>query len=201
MPVNSVEDVIHVRPSLTTIVRAAILSQLKMSTITDTFLQRNGEFARYRSSMIGDVARLCAKGWLEVEGFAVIDWDDVRTSWRSNRKRFDLEVNKCRIEVASSIEILDDQDTNTALNQIIEQRSIIQPVRRTEKDIVLQAYYISDIDPIVYIMGWTLWSEIAQYQSIRYVGGYPRDFWLMPFNRPEARPPRDLVDFLQRWGQ
>jgi hypothetical protein len=199
MPVTSFRQIISIRPRLSTITRAAILSQLKMSTITDTFLKRDSEFARYRSSMIGDIAKLCAKEWLERQHFEVTDWDDVRSSWRSSRKRFDLEVNACKIEIASSIEQLDHLNKNTALSQILQEKSIIQPVRRTVKDVVLQVYFISDSNPIVHLMGWCRWEDMQQYQTIRYIAGRPRDFWLMPFGSTEARPPFDLIGVLSTW--
>ena len=196
MPVASFRQIISIRPRLSIIIRAAILSQLKMSTITDTFLRRDSEFIRYRSSMIGDIAKLCAKEWLERQGFEVTDWDDVRMNWRSSRKKFDLEVNKCKIEIASSIEVLDDLARNAALTQILQNKSIIQPVRKTEKDVVLQIYFVSDADPDVYLMGWCRWEDMPPYKTIRYIAGHPRDFWLIPFSSPEAHPPIDLVAFL-----
>ncbi len=199
MAVTSPRQIISIRPRLSSITRAAILSQLKMSTITDTFLQRDTEFARYRSSMIGDIAKLCAKQWLENQGFEVTDWDDVRSSWRSSRKRFDLEVNACKIEIASSIEQLDHLSRRAALTQILQEKSIIQPVRRTVKDVVLQIYFISDSNPKVHLMGWCQWGDMQQYQTIRYIAGHPRDFWLIPFNAQEAHPTADLVDFLSTW--
>jgi len=200
MPVTSFRQVISIRPRLSIIIRAAILSQLKMSTITDTFLRRDSEFIRYRSSMIGDIAKLCAKEWLERQGFEVTDWDDVRMNWRSSRKKFDLEVNKCKIEIASSIEAIDELARNVALTQVLQNKSIIQPVRKTEKDLVLQIYFVSDVHPDVYLMGWCRWGDMPPYKTIRYIAGHPRDFWLIPFSSPEAHPPIDLVSFLRTYS-
>lgn len=199
MSVTSPSEIISIRPRLSIITRAAILSQLKMSTITDTFLQRDSEFARYRSSMIGDIAKLCSKEWLERQQFEVTDWDDVRSSWRSSRKEFDLEVNGCKIEIASSIEKLDHLSRGAALSYILQEKSIIQPIRRTAKDVVLQVYFISDSNPKAHLMGWCRWEDMQQYQTIRYVGGRPRDFWLIPFSSSEAHPPFELLRFLSSW--
>lgn len=198
MPVT-LTDVITVHPRLTDIVRAAIVSQLKMPSIGDTFLQRNSEFVRYRSSMIGDIAKLSVKAWLERYGFTVTDWDDVRTSWRSSRKLFDLRVNGCAIEIASSIEHLGNISRRRALSQIITEKHIIQPVRQTRKDIVLQAYFISDDNPSVHIMGWVTWDNLTSYQTIRYIAGRPRDFWLVPFGETVVRTPTDLITVLRTW--
>lgn len=199
MPIRFPRQTIPIQLSMNTIIRAAILSHLKLSTISDTFLQRDSEFARYRSSMYGDIAKLCAKLWLERHGFTVTDWDDVRTNWRSSRKQFDLKVNDCRIEIASSIEVLDNLETRAALSKVLNEKSIIQPVRKTPKDVILQIYYLSDSNPQVNIMGWAEWDDLSQYQTIRYIAGHPRDFWLMPFSAPEARPPQDIISFLASW--
>ena len=200
MPV-ALRDIISIRPRLRDYIRAAIVSQLKLPTITGTFLRRDSEFERYRSSMIGDIAKLAVKTWLEQRGFTVIDWDDVRRNWRSSRKPYDLSVNNCTIEIASSIEILDNLGRASALNLILREKHIIQPIRRTRKDIVLQTYYISDINPAVHIMGWSYWDDLTPYRTIRYIAGHPRDFWMVPFNERIVHAPSELVDVLREWQE
>lgn len=195
----TLSSIVTVRPRLTTIVRAAIASQLKMPSIGDTFLRRSFEFERYRSSMIGDIAKLAAKEWLEHHRFAVTDWDDVRTSWRSSRKLFDLQINNCAIEIASSIELLGNISRKRGLSQILAEKHIIQPIRRTRKDIVLQAYFISDNNPSVHLMGWVEWDNLIPYRAIRHIAGRPRDFCLVPFSENVVRPMTDLIAVLRTW--
>lgn len=195
MPVN-LGDIISITPSLNDYIRAAIVSQLKMPNITDTFLQRDSEFARYRSSMIGDIAKLGVKTWLEGNGFTVTDWDDVRTSWRSSRKLYDLRVNNCAIEIASSILV---SISRNPLAVILSEKHIIQPIRRTRKDIVLQIYFTSNLSQIVHIMGWVYWDDLASHQTIRRINGHPIDFWMVPFNDETVHAPNELINVLQNW--
>ena len=198
MPVT-LDDIITVRPRLRHYIRAAIVSQLKMPTITDTFLQRDSEFKRYRSSMIGDIAKLGVKTWLERQRFTVTDWDDVRPNWRSSRKPYDLNVNNCTIEIASSIVSLDNLGRAAALGVILNEKHVIQPIRRTRKDIVLQVYYISDINPAVHIMGWVYWDDLTPHTTIRYIAGHPRDFWMVRFNERIVHTPNELIEILRNW--
>jgi hypothetical protein len=199
MPIT-LGDIITVRPRQSDYIRAAIHTHLKIGSITDTFLQRDSDFERYRSTMIGDIAKFGVKSWLERQGFAITDWDSVRTSWRSSRKLYDLLVNNCKIEIASSIEDFNNMGTNAALNRVLNEKHIIQPIRRTRKDIVLQVFFISDRNPAVHIMGWANWDDLEQYRTIRYVVGRPRDFWMVPFNESIVHTPSELVTVLRDWS-
>jgi hypothetical protein len=89
---------------------------------------------------------------------------------------------------------------NDALNKVLNGKHIIQPIRRTRKDIVLQVFFVSDRNPTVHIIGWANWEDLDQYRTIRYVAGRPRDFWMVPFNEPIVHTPFELISVLRDWS-
>ncbi len=183
MSVNHSRQIIQVDVTLDDVVNASIFTRRKLQHVSDTFLQRDQQ-TRYRNLLCGDISRLVTKRYLEGIGLSVTDWDDVRTdNFRGTRKRFDLMVNDKTIEVASSVM------KQPSLSWVLENENIIQPIRVHQKDIVIQVFYSAD--PLkLNLFGWTESNLLANntYKAIRNVGGYLRDFWLMPFTDPNAFP-------------
>jgi hypothetical protein len=126
---------------------------------------------------------------LESNNFTVIDWDDVRKSWKTQRKPFDLQVNGRNIEIRSSFA------ENLTIDQIIEQKNIIQPCNVNAKEITVQAYFQSPVAQDILLCGWALRGDLESdaLRSPRRVGPRLVDFYLMPFSHPNARPMEELL--------
>jgi len=193
--VVSIQDVIIRRIGPFIIGKAVMASFLKSMFIQDTFIRDRTRFDRYKSSYIGDLAKLAVKEWLEEQGFDVVDYDDVRTdNWRSQRKPYDLQVNNHNIEVRSSIA------SRPSLQWVINNEHIIHPCNVRVKEITIQAFFRDRSCSEVWLCAWTLrkYLENDRYKTIRYVGGRPVDFYMMPFNDAHAFPMRQLISYLQR---
>jgi len=133
MPVNA-RQVIHIPIQPFFVGKATIASFWKCGFMGDTFVRGRNAFEKFQRSLVGDMAKLSLKFWLESQGLNVTDWDDVRTSWRTARKQFDLEVQGHPVEVRSSIA----QNNNVA--EVIRQENIIQPYRVRPKEIIVQVF-------------------------------------------------------------
>lgn len=194
----TVSDVVQVPITFVEMQNAARLTFLKVRTIGDTFEQRSSAADRFPSSMIGDAAKLAVRRWLTDQGLTVTDWDDVRTSWRSSRKPYDLKVDDASIEVASSVLFDRDLDPKPDLNWVIENEHIIQPVRKTQKDYIVQVHFIAPDDLNAYITGWTTWDDLCveENMTVRRVAGRLCDFYMLPFDSPSAYAPIDIVSEL-----
>ncbi|RLI20333.1 hypothetical protein DRO54_06500 [Candidatus Bathyarchaeota archaeon] len=173
--------------------KAVVASLWKSGFMGDTFVRGRRQFEKYKSSFMGDLAKLALKEWLEEQGFEVIDYDDVRSSWRSSRKPYDLQVNNHNIEVKSSVA----QRPN--LQWILQNEHIIHPCNVTVKEITVQTFFKDASCEMVWLCGWALRSDLEQprYRQPRRVpGGRLTDFYLMPFSDPNAKPMNDLLSYL-----
>lgn len=191
MPVTP-NDVVIIQTNQFINARATIVSLWKSGFIGDTFVRGRSTLEKFERSFAGDVAKLCLKLWLESKGLTVIDWDDVRTSWRTQKKDFDLQVNNHNIEIRSSFA------ENLSISDIIQNKNIIQPCNVRTKEITVQVYFPSPVSQEVLLCGWTLKNDLENpaLRSPRRVGQRLVDFYLMPFSHPGARPMADLITHL-----
>jgi len=132
------------------IAKAVAASFQKHFFIKDTFVRGRDPFGRYQTSVIGDMAKLLVKGWLEENGFEkkVIDWDDVRESWKSQAKPYDLCVNKHHIEVRSSISKYKD------IGKLLSRENIIHPTDVKLKEITVQVFWRDKRCSEAWLCGW-----------------------------------------------
>lgn len=157
-----------------------------------TFVRQRTTFERYQRSVIGDMAKLSVKSWLEENGLEVIDWDDVRTSWRSQRKQFDLQVNGHNIEVRSSI------SNYRTIRETIRNENIIHPCNVRAKEITIQTFFANKRCSELLICGWTRQRHLenSNLRSPVRVGPRLVDFYFMPFSHRNARPMTSLANSL-----
>ena len=179
MPVNS-RQVIRVPVQPFFIGKAVLASFWKCGFMGDTFVRGRNAFEKFQRSLVGDMAKLSLKFWFESHGLNVTDWDDVRTSWRSSRKQFDLEVEGHAIEVRSSIA------QNMNVTEVIHHEHIIQPYRVRPKEITVQVFFSDNTCHEVWLAGWTYGADLAseEYKEVRRVGPRLTDF---------GSPPKKLV--------
>ena len=172
--------------------KAAVASLWKSGFMGDTFVRGREQFQKYQRSFIGDMAKLAVKGWLIENGADVVDWDDVRTSWRSQRKQFDLSVNGHSIEVRSSI------SQYASIRDTLHNESIIHPCNVSVKEITVQVFFKDFSCDEVWLFGWTLQNDLENdaLRSPRRIGPRLVDFYLMPFDRREAHPIHGLIRHL-----
>lgn len=187
----SIRQVIHVPIQPFFIGKATMASFWKCSFIGDTFVRGRATFEKFQRSLVGDLAKLALKFWLESRGFEVTDWDDVRTSWRSSRKRFDLEVLGHSIEVRSSIAAY--QNTG----EILRNEHIIHPCNVRLKEITVQVFFTNNTCQEALLAGWARVDDLESdnYREPRRIGPRLVDFYLMGFD--DANSMLDLVSFLQ----
>lgn len=168
------------------ITKATVASLWKHSFVRDTFVRERTAFERFQRSVIGDMAKLSIKSWLEENGFRnrVIDWDDVRISWRSQRKDFDLQVNGHNIEVRSSISEYDN------IRGVLRNENIIHPCNVRVKEITIQAFYADSRCQELWISGWALRRDLENPTLRGPLRLGPRlvDFYRMPFSNRRAHP-------------
>jgi len=186
-----VRDVIRRDISPFEISKSVTASLWKHSFVRDTFVRNRSAFEKFQRSVIGDMAKLSLKSWLEERGFEVIDWDDVRTSWRSQRKDYDLRVNDHNIEVRSSISQYDN------INDVLINEHIIHPCNVKIKEITIQAFFSDSRCTELWLCGWALQNDLSQFRQVRHVGRLV-DFFMMPFTDRNARPMRTLLTYLER---
>jgi hypothetical protein len=173
------------------IVKAVAASLWK--NLGDTFIRNRTTFEKFQRSAIGDMAKLSIKSWLEENDFRVIDWDDVRTSWRSQQKRFDLQVNNHNIEIRSSI------SKYATINDVLQNECIIHPFDVRVKEITIQAFFADSRCAELWICGWALQNDLSN-RSLKQVrrvpGGRLADFFMMPFSHRRAQTMASLLRFL-----
>jgi len=174
--------------------KAAIASFIKSSHMQDTFKRGRSDFEKYLKSFIGDLAKNAVKWWLETNGFEVLDWDDIRRSWRSSRKNYDLEVNNYKIEVKSSIVNTDN------LSQALRNNNIIHPTYTKMKDITVQVFFPDTRCIEAWICAWVKKEDFddPRFISPRRINNRNVPFYLMPFSDEKARPMRELIDYLRQ---
>lgn len=191
MSVSSQDVVVRqVRPFA--VAKAVAASLWKSAFIKDTFVRDRRVFEKYQRSVIGDMAKATVKEWLEENNFSVVDWDDVRTSWRSYRKPYDLQVNAHNIEVRCSI------SKYPNIPSLIQNEHIIYPSNVRVKEIVIQVFFSEPSCSELWLCGWT-WGKILGSPSLkqyRRVAGRNTPFYLMPFNHKDAHPMADLLQYL-----
>jgi len=130
--------------------------------------------------------------WLEARGLVPTDWDDVRTSWRSQRKTFDLQVNEHNIEVRSS------RASRRNVAEVLAREHIIHPHGVRVKEVTVQVFFPDSACSEVWLCGWALGDDLADdaLRSPRRIGTRLVDFYLMPFDNDRARPMSELVAWL-----
>jgi len=172
--------------------KAVVASLWKSGFMGDTFVRGRQQFEKYKRSLIGDLAKLAVKEWLEENGFTVTDYDDVRTGWRSSRKPYDLQVNNHDIEVRSSIA------GQPKLQWILRNENIIHPCNVRVKEVTIQAFFRDGSCDMVWLCGWALRRRLGnnRYRQVRNIGGRLTDFYLMPFSDTNARPMSSLLSYL-----
>lgn len=185
-------DVIVYKNSPFDICKATAASLWKSAFIRDTFVRDRETFEKYQRSVTGDLAKLCVKRWIEENGLECIDWDDVRTSWKSQRKRFDLNVNDHDIEVRSSI------SSYPTIQEVLRNEHIIHPSNVRVKEITVQVFFKDSSCTEAWLCGWTLRNHLEDdnLRSPRRIGRYLVDFYFMPFDHRNARKIRDLLAFI-----
>lgn len=191
MVVNRVDVITRqIRPFF--IGKAVVASLWKSGFMGDTFVRGRQQFEKYQRSLIGDLAKLAVKEWLEKNDLTVIDYDDVRTSWRSSRKPYDLQVNNHNIEVRSSIA------SQARLNWVLQNENIIHPCNVIAKEITTQVFFRDGNCDVAWLCGWALGTDLENdhYRQPRYVAGRLTDFYLMPFSDANAHPINDLLTHL-----
>jgi len=188
MPVSS-RQVIRVPVQPFFIGKAVLASLWKCGFMGDTFVRGRNEFEKFQRSLIGDMAKLSLKFWLESKGLKVIDWDDVRTSWQSSRKKFDLDVQGENVEVRSSIA------KSNNVSEILRTEHIIHPCDVKPKEITVQIFFPNSACQEVWLTGWASATDLAvkKYKKIRRVGPRIVDFYMMGFNDANAMPMSELV--------
>jgi len=188
MPVSS-RQVIRVPVQPFFIGKAVLASFWKCGFMGDTFVRGRNAFEKFQRSLVGDMGKLSLKFWLESQGLNVIDWDDVRTSWRSARKQFDLEVEGHQVEVRSSVA------GNTNVAEVIREEHIIQPYRVRAKEITVQVFFPDNTCHEAWLAGWAYGTDLAveRYKEIRRIGPRLVDFYMMGFGDANARPMSELV--------
>lgn len=192
MPINA-RQVIRIPIQPFFVGKATIASLWKCGFMGDTFVRGRAPFEKFQRSFIGDLAKLALKFWLESRGFEVTDWDDVRTSWRSSRKQFDLEVLGHSIEVRSSIAAY--QNTG----EILRNEHIIHPCNVRLKEITVQVFFLNNTCHEALLSGWARADNLESdnYREVRRVGPRLVDFYMMGFDDANASSMSDLVGFLQ----
>lgn len=176
------------------VAKAVIASLWKSGFMGDTFVRNRTAFEKYQRSVVGDLAKLCLKSWLETQALDVIDWDDVRPSWRSQRKKFDIQSNGHDIEVRSSIS----QYPNVA--DTLANENILHPANIRVKEVTVQVFFADSDCREAWLFGWAERDHLQDpaLRSPRRVGPRLVDFYLMPFDHAHARPMRELVTYLRR---
>jgi hypothetical protein len=176
------------------IAKATYASFEKSSFMGDTFVRDRNAFKKFGNSIVGDIAKLAVKEWLEAEGLVVKDWDDERTdNWRSQKKLYDLQVKNHNIEVRSSVS-KDGTIRNTLRNE-----HIISPADVRTKEVNVQVFFDNRAGRKIWIFGWAKGSQLRKkkYLGVRRVGPRLADFYMMPFTDPQAFPPKKLITFLR----
>jgi len=191
MPIVSA-DVVTIHPAPFVVAKATVASLWKSAFMGDTFVRDRQVFERFQRSVIGDLAKLCVLSWLRDQNIDAHDWDDTRSSWRSQRKSYDLEANGHSIEVRSSIA------ATPSLNHILTNDHIIHPCNVRVKEITVQVFFSSPACDTAWICGWVRQSdlEVPARRQVRRVGRRLVDFYLVPFNDAAARPMSDLIAYL-----
>jgi hypothetical protein len=189
-----VQDVLRHNIAPFEVAKAVTASLWKHSFVRDTFVRNRTAFERYQKSVIGDMAKLSIKSWLEENGFTVIDWDDVRTSWRSQRKDFDIQVNNHKIEIRSSISQHDN------IRSLLRNEHIIHPCNVRVKEITIQAFFADKRCGELWICGWVLQKHLNSQNNrqVITVGSRLVDFFMLSFNHTRARPMQSLLRYLRR---
>ena len=172
--------------------KAVVASLWKSSFIGNTFVRNRTRFEKYKRSLIGDLAKLVVKDWLEENSFSVTDYDDVRTGWASSRKPYDLQVNNHNIEVRSSVA------SQTNQNWVLHNENIIHPCNVNVKEVTVQVFFRDGKCDMAWLFGWALKTALEnnQYRQPRRVGNRLTDFYLMPFSNHNARTMNDLLAYL-----
>jgi hypothetical protein len=164
--------------------RSVFTSLLKCDFMGDTFVRNRRTIEKYERSVMGDVAKLAVKWWLESRGCSVTDWDDVRTSWRSQIKTFDLQVNGHNIEVRSSVASVG------AIREVLRREHIIHPCGVRVKELNVQVFFPDATCTVAWLCGWARQADLDQpaLRSPRRIGPRLVDFLLMPFGHRNASP-------------
>lgn len=189
-----VRDVIERNIAPFEIAKATVSTIFKGPFIRDTFVRDRTTFGRSQRSIIGDMAKLSVKSWLEENGFEVTDWDDIRTSWRSQRKTYDLQINNHNIEVRSSISQYDN------VSSVLANEHIIHPYNVKVKEITIQAFFANNRCAELWICGWALKKDLSN-NSLKgpvSIKGRLVDFFRLPFNCRQARTMNALLRYLRR---
>ena len=191
MPVT-VSDIISITPPPFVVAKATIASILKGGFIRDTFSRDRQVFEKIQRSVIGDMGKLSLKSWLSDNGFDVHDWDDIRRSWKSQRKEYDLQVNNHNIEVRTSIA------AEPQINYVLSHENIIHPCNVRVKEITVQVFFNSLSCTEAWLCGWARQQDLENQSRIqvRLVGRRLVDFYMIPFNDSDAEPLNSLLSFL-----
>jgi hypothetical protein len=185
-------DVIAINPAPFIVAKATVASIMKGAFIRDTFVRDRQVFNKIQRSLQGDMAKLCVASWLRSQGFQVIDWDDVRTSWRSQRKSYDLEVNGHALEIKSSIA------TVPQIIQVITNEHIIHPCNVRVKEVTIQTFFDSSLCSEVWVCGWVRQVDLENQnrKQVMRIGRRLVDFYMVPFNDIAAEPMINLLNYL-----
>lgn len=171
--------------------KADFTSRSKAPHTQDTFVRDRSESQKRESTLEGDIGKLALKHWIESQGFAVTDWDDVRRNgWTSQQKIFDLQVNDHNIEARSSIEI------DKTIPFILKRRTIIHPCNVNVKEITVQIYFLNKQFKEALLCGWATEVDLVNFKSPIKMGNKLVDFFRIPFGLEEARPMSELIPFL-----
>jgi len=139
------------------------------------------------------MAKLLVKSWLEENDCEVIDWDDERENWRTQRKPYDLSVNEHQIEVRSSF------SKHTRIRQLLAEEHIIHPCNVNVKEITVQVFWKNKRCDGAWLCGWAEREHLEDDSlvGVRRVGGRLVDFYMMPFNHPNAMTMNRLLNYLE----
>jgi len=172
--------------------KAVVASLWKSGFMGDTFIRGRKQFEKYQRSLIGDMAKLAVKDWLEEHSFSVVDYDDVRTGWRSSRKPFDLQVNGHNIEIRSSIA------GQSNLGWVLQNENIIHPCDVNVKEVTVQVFFRNKSCDTAWLCGWAIGTVLGtdQYRQPRHVGTRLTDFYLMPFSDANSSTMQNLLTYL-----
>jgi len=185
-------DVVIVHPPPFVVAKATIASLWKSAFIRDTFVRERRVFEKFQRSVVGDLAKLCVLLWLNEQGIDAQDWDDTRTSWRSQRKSYDLQANGHMLEVRSSIA------ETPSLSHVLSNEHIIHPCNIRVKEVTIQVFFSSPACDTSWICGWVGQPDLetSARRQVRRIGRRLVDFYMVPFGDVAARPMNDLLQYL-----
>ena len=125
------------------IIKKAINLSLQKVENTINSWQKRNKLQILSDFLLGDIAKLCYKNFLEANNIVVIDYDQIRNDKFKNPDKFDLKINVIELEIKSSLE-----KYTIDLSTIVNKRRIIDnknSCHEREHDIVCQVFFVPKI--------------------------------------------------------